>query len=330
MPKFSVIVPMYNCEKYIEKCIESVLQQTYTDFELIIVDDGSYDSSPKICDKYAQKDDRVKVIHKKNEGVSKARQIGVDIAQGAYVVFVDGDDWIDGACFERFADTIQKYKSDIVCCGAVWSYVDKQIDNPISDSFKYYDRFKIEQNIFPILIESKSGKYFANNIWAKAIKREIYRSSQLKNIYVDIGEDSACIKPCIYQANSIALLKECFYYYRQNELSATKCKRAFEWYGPKNIGVHLENHIPMDKYDFQEQLYRNIVHNLFNVCVSQFNRNEKYKVIKKDILQHLTDTYYQEAIKKCRYEKCAWKNILAKFVLKRKIICLMWIYNQSK
>lgn len=95
MPKISVIVPVYNVEKYLNRCVDSILNQTFEDFELILVNDGSPDNCGNICDEYAQKDNRVKVIHKKNGGVSSARNVGIDIAQGEYIMFVDSDDWIN-------------------------------------------------------------------------------------------------------------------------------------------------------------------------------------------------------------------------------------------
>lgn len=95
MPKISIIVPVYNVEKYLRKCIDSILNQTFKDFELILIDDGSTDESGKICDEYNLKDNRIKVIHKENGGLSSARNAGLDIAQGEYIGFVDSDDWIE-------------------------------------------------------------------------------------------------------------------------------------------------------------------------------------------------------------------------------------------
>ena len=102
----SIIIPVYNAEKYLRRCIESVLSQSFTDFELILVDDGSRDFSPHICDDYAQKDSRVKVIHKANGGVIAARNDGLDIAKGEYVTFIDSDDWVE----RESLSTISNYR----------------------------------------------------------------------------------------------------------------------------------------------------------------------------------------------------------------------------
>ena len=102
MPEISIIVPVYNTEKYLHRCIDSILAQTFTDFELILVDDGSPDNCPQICDEYAEKDCRVKVIHQENGGLSAARNAGIDIATGTFIFFCDSDDYIKEDCLLHF------------------------------------------------------------------------------------------------------------------------------------------------------------------------------------------------------------------------------------
>lgn len=117
MGKVSIIVPIYNVEKYLSKCIESILYQTYKNIEIILVNDGSLDNSAQICDEYAKKDDRIIVIHKANGGVSSARNAGIDIATGKYIGFVDPDDYIENNMYELMVNKIEKYKADIAICG---------------------------------------------------------------------------------------------------------------------------------------------------------------------------------------------------------------------
>ena len=114
--KISIIVPVYKVERYLENCIESIINQTFKDFELILVDDGSPDRCGLICDNYAKKDERIKVIHKKNEGLSAARNSGIQIAKGEYIAFVDSDDCINKNMYETLYDTAIENKSDIVVC----------------------------------------------------------------------------------------------------------------------------------------------------------------------------------------------------------------------
>lgn len=113
----SVVVPIYNVENYIKKCVDSILSQTYKNLEIILVDDGSPDNCPQICDEYAQKDSRIKVIHKENGGVSSARNIGMENARGKWIAFIDADDWIEEKYFEKMLDRVKTNDADIVLCG---------------------------------------------------------------------------------------------------------------------------------------------------------------------------------------------------------------------
>lgn len=127
MPKISVIVPVYNTEQYLPRCIDSILAQTFTDFELLLIDDGSTDSSGEICDEYAHKDSRVRVFHKENGGVCSARNVGLDYAKGIWVTFADSDDYVTPMWLELF---IKGNKFDIVVCGI-------EFDRKFNDSFPY-------------------------------------------------------------------------------------------------------------------------------------------------------------------------------------------------
>ena len=114
-PLISVIVPVYNVEKYLGKCVDSILAQTYENLEIILVEDGTKDNSGAICDAYAAKDSRIRVIHKENGGLSSARNAGMDIARGEYFGFVDSDDWIEPKMYETLLNLAEKYHADLVC-----------------------------------------------------------------------------------------------------------------------------------------------------------------------------------------------------------------------
>ena len=113
----SVIVPIYKVEQYLRQCVDSILNQTHSALEVILVDDGSPDGSGKICDEYAARDSRVRVIHKKNGGLSDARNAGIDIAQGDYIAFVDSDDWLEPDTYESMLAAMEKYQAKLVCAG---------------------------------------------------------------------------------------------------------------------------------------------------------------------------------------------------------------------
>ena len=112
----SVIIPVYNVEKYLRRCIDSVINQTYKNLEIIIVDDGSTDNSSNICDEYTNKDSRVKVVHKENGGLSSARNVGIELAKGDLIAFVDSDDYIELEMYEKLKENMDKYDSDIAIC----------------------------------------------------------------------------------------------------------------------------------------------------------------------------------------------------------------------
>lgn len=326
---FSVIVPIYNVEAYLPKCIESVLEQTYTEFELILVNDGSTDHCGKICDNYAARDSRIHVIHKENGGLVSARQAGAKAASGDYVCCVDGDDWIASDYLEKFKQELEKFNPEIICVGMILSYPNRQIEKAIPFQTGFYTRKEIEEKLFPHLIQNENAGYFPPTLCAKAIKREIYQQMQVSvDPQIKIGEDGACTIPCIYYAQSLSILSDCMYYYRQNEGSMTKEKKAFLWSGPKLITEHLLHQIDCSLYDFRQQVYRKTAHELFSVVVSQFNRKQSYHTIKQDILQNLSIPMYREAVENASFSDVRGKLML--FALKYKFLWLIWLWNRVK
>lgn len=119
----SVIIPVYNIEKYLDRCLESIINQSYTNLEIILIDDGSTDNSGKICDDYKNQDNRIIVVHKKNEGVSQARNLGISIATGEFLSFVDGDDTVEKDMFLTLINNAYKYNADFSCCGVRFIYI---------------------------------------------------------------------------------------------------------------------------------------------------------------------------------------------------------------
>lgn len=204
----SVIVPVYKVQPYLRKCVNSILNQTYPNLEIILVDDGSPDNCGAICDEYAEKDARIKVIHKENGGLSSARNAGLDIASGEYITFVDSDDWIDPKMYEDMLASAECENSDIVVCGI--KYCDEN-NNIVCDWQKIsqdqtLSRDELLQNFFP--------SHF-NNIrsaaWNKIYKREIF-----DNLRFPIGviyEDTHILLDILAQASRVTLLKNYYYNY---------------------------------------------------------------------------------------------------------------------
>ena len=168
MPKLSIIVPVYKVEQYLHKCIGSILSQTFTDFELILIDDGSPDRSGEICDEYAAKDNRIIVIHQKNRGVSAARNAGLDIAQGEYIGFVDSDDWIEPEMYESML--FNKYMEfDIVTVGAK-SYEDNNVRIILAIDCEF-DQEKLLMEL--IAQPNRIGGGVVNKVFKRSILRNV-------------------------------------------------------------------------------------------------------------------------------------------------------------
>lgn len=326
-PLFSVLIPVFKIEKYIEECVLSITNQSFSNFEIILIDDGSPDSCPKICERLRKNDSRIKVLHKKNEGVAKARRDGAEIAVGEYIICIDGDDWLKKDCLTKVSEVVQKKNIDIFCFGMMADNGKQTTPLGINYREGFYSKQAIEKEIFPLLIQKSDASYFIPSLCGKVIRRQLFLDNVLANENVTIGEDGACVIPCVFHANSMYISKECFYFYRYNSESATKGKKVFNWDWPKLVTNHIENRIDINYGDMQRQLYRKITHDIFSVVVSQFNRKEKYSFIVKDINKHLDDKVYKEAIQKCEFEGSIKARIMM-IVLKKRIFFPIYMYSK--
>lgn len=229
MPKFSVIVPIYNVEKYLDQCVESVLTQSYEDFELILVDDGSPDNCGKMCDAFAEKDERVKVVHKENGGLVSARKAGAEAAAGDYVVCLDGDDWLAERCLETYSEIITNYNVDLIVSRGGYAFEDgtvKELKNNWPYRKGLYTRTDMEKEIFPMLLQNENAGYFVPSVVDKGYRTDLYKKIQLSvPDKIKIGEDGACTIPYIWNAKSLFITDAVSSYYRQTPASMTREKR---------------------------------------------------------------------------------------------------------
>lgn len=224
MAILSIVVPVYNVDKYLTQCIESIILQTFSDFQLILVNDGSTDDSANICDKFSTIDHRIEVIHKKNEGLVSARKSGLRIANGKYIGNIDGDDWIEKNMFELLVTAAELYSSDVVMCGIISDYP------TYSEKFKkqlvqggIYNQ-KLDQLIFNKILYSSVFFEFGiyPNLVNKIFLREKYMEFQLKvDNRITIGEDLACSFPYLLSSKNIVVLEDDLYHYRRIETSMT-------------------------------------------------------------------------------------------------------------
>ena len=148
----SVIIPVYNSEKFLNRCVDSVLKQSYKELDIILIDDGSSDKSGEMCDQYAQMDKRVRVIHQKNRGVSAARNSGLDVAIGDYCTFVDSDDYIESEMYQSMIDIAEQYNCDVIMCDCVKEFGTRTEAYTHDIRQGYYDREQLEKEYFPHLL----------------------------------------------------------------------------------------------------------------------------------------------------------------------------------
>lgn len=258
--KISIIVPVYNISSFLSQCIESILAQTYKNYELILIDDGSTDGSEHICDEFAENDKRINVIHKKNEGLVRARKTGIDRASGEFIAYVDGDDWLEPNMLERLYETMIKENVDIVMCGRYEDTGDthRQVFHGIKEG--RYDRQALLENVYPNMIVN--GAFFEwgifPSVWDKLFKKECLEKHQLVvDDRLTMGEDAACTYPAILNANSIYVLHDCLYHYRQSINSMVKQQVDIELQRKRfNILYNSVNSVfekYKDIYDLREQ-----------------------------------------------------------------------------
>jgi len=219
--KISVIVPIYNVEKYLERCIESIIGQTYQNLEIILVDDGSPDNCGKICDAYMKKDERIKVIHKENGGLSDARNAGQKIATGEYISFIDSDDYIDKDMYQYMIEEMKRANAEIAICGTKIEFENGKMiikSNPIDEVLDSREA----------IIKMNSFSSFNMSVWNKLYKKNI-----VENIEFPFGkksEDYYVMFRYFDKANKIILLKEAKYHYIQRENSISRGKNISEDY----------------------------------------------------------------------------------------------------
>lgn len=238
MPAISVIVPVYNVENYITKCVDSIVNQTFRDIEIILVDDGSTDNSGKICDEYLTKDDRVRVIHKKNGGLSDARNAGLDICTGEYIGFVDGDDYIDGDMYELLYKNIINYDADISMCRFRRIY-----NNRIDDNGR--NLIRCTQDKKEIIEELYCGS-IGISVCSKLYKKKIF--SQLRFCYGKTYEDVYITLHTVENATKVVFDYKSKYNYILRENSITE-KKEYNEKIKEEINAYLYNHsIICDKY----------------------------------------------------------------------------------
>lgn len=278
----SVIVPVYKVEQYLERCVNSILNQTYSNFELILVDDGSPDRCGEICDFYAQKDKRVRVIHKENGGLSDARNAGLKICMGNLIVFVDSDDWVSEQYLEILYDMQQKTSCDIVECNIIRT--DKFVnESKITDEYEYIEYQLIDA--LKLLIEDKILHQY---VWNK-----LYRRETIGDIFFEKGktnEDEFWTYQVFGNAGKIVKIDAPLYYYFQRNTSIMGTE-----YNVKRLHA-IEAKVLRQRYiEKNHESLKNVsASNLFFSCLYAGQMSMKYL---DDTEYEMARNYLKEVIK---------------------------------
>lgn len=330
MKKISIIVPVYKTEKYLGQCIESILNQTYTNIELILVDDGSPDRCGYLCDQYALSDNRVIVIHKTNEGAAVARNLGIDMATGEYLTFVDSDDWIEPEMYERMMEKAIEYDSDVVMCDCIKDYAhhSEEYSHDIRPGFYNYELLKKEY--YPHLLMMENVEYPATiSNWLI-----LYRIRKSDNLYltnsvryfegIRYSEDLLFGAELMLHVRSFYYMKgSYFYHYRMNPLSVSHTYGTDKWNDYIILYTVSSNRFQECEYDFSDQLYKMLLFFLYNAAGDVIGTTSMNYISKIKIIRNILNTpEVSKMFKKLKIRKLSVSNKLKIMTVFYKYRCI--------
>lgn len=278
--KISVIVPVYKAEKFIHRCVESILSQMYDNIELILVDDGSPDNSGALCDEYALKDNRVRVIHQVNSGVAVARNAGLDKATGEYIAFVDSDDYIDVAMYYEMMKINQQYDCDLVLCDCYKENESTKIIFTHDIREGYYDKDMLYNEYFPTLLMTNSVDYpptISNCVCL--FKRKLIEENNLRyKEGMRFSEDLLFGSQAAYYTNSFYYMKnKAFYHYVLNNESVTHIFFPNKWIMMRSLYEYIKEFFGnVEDFDFSKQINISLLYFVYN-CISEINNSDMDK-----------------------------------------------------
>lgn len=331
----SIVVPVYNVEKYLSECIESILNQTFKDFELTLVDDGSTDRCPEICDDYAKKDSRIKVFHKSNGGLMSAWKYGVERATGEYVGFVDSDDWIDWDMYDKMLSTALETKADMVCSALVCEYPNgKRYFEKVKLDPGLYGKEKIEAEINPYFLISE--RFHTRGLSPNKVTK-IYKRDKLSLILddcnegVSIGEDLVTTFAFLKVADSLYLIDDYYpYHYRINRESMIQTFSKSKY---QKINTLKDTLLAINSryggYDFYTQIHTDYI-DLYLRTMENEILSTKSKDLSKSIKKSFQDESVQQSLKVCDKNMLSRKDKLYLFLLRKNMIRTLIAIRRSK
>lgn len=310
MEKVSVIIAAYNVEKYLSKAVESVINQTYQNLEILLIDDGSKDRTPQMCDDYAKRDNRIKVVHKPNGGVSSAWNAGLDNATGDFIAFVDSDDWVDKDYILELYTAIKKYNCDISVC----NYYECINDKVYKSKNAAFDRFIEAKNVYDLFFSNKDRWNWTS--WGKLYKKEIFNGLRY-NENVACAEDLYAICDILdkVKVGIVTISKQLYYYLiRENSVTTTFSEKRFDVIIAVRHAIYtsmnnsnISNAIIICKYLFCE--YRSIFAKILKA-----HENKKYKKRFNEMFNEDYKKYYKYLPKKQKLYTFLFKHFRVPYI----------------
>lgn len=336
-PKISIIVPIYKVPTiYLKKCIESLMNQTLKEIEILLIDDGSPDQCPEICDKYSKLDDRIKVIHKENGGLAAARNTGAMEARGEWITFVDGDDWLDETACEKALKSAEKNNVDIVCWGYAKDYKNKSENYNYS---KYFIPNKLYQNEECMYFQEMALNFDSHisTAYAKLIKNafikenSIYHDGTLRQGWEGI---EFCVRLFGY-AKKIIFLEEWWYHYTYNPQSISNVRGEENNQYVLNCIKKVKHEII--KYPNYEELKKwldnRIMYLIVATAISGYfspNNGEKYSFRKQGFRKFLKNSLIEDALKNVDYNRLTKQRRIIIFLIKKRMYVLLEILGKLR
>ena len=332
MPKLSVIVPVYNTEKYLRECIDSILAQTFTDFELILVNDGSTDGSGAICDEYAKQDERIRVIHQENGGITVARKSGVRVARGEYVTFVDSDDWIDKDMYRMM---LSWEPVDIVICNMIRATNESLFEINCCVNSGRYDKQTLIDHFYPVMLFdfAQCQPAVRPSLCNKLIRREIIRN--VINHVADgitYGEDALCSYACMLDAENIHVIDQGLYYYRENPQSVCNVYNKDMFAKLILLGSELERQFAERNCDLHSQVFGYLARHSLECIRNEllYHAGVSFKEKKDRINRFINNPLLMKAICYAIPEIKDRKTRLKLLLAKKKLISILFLLYSGR
>lgn len=322
----SVIIPIYNVEKYIARCLDSIINQTYKNIEIILIDDGTKDSSGVIADEYAKKDRRIRVIHKQNEGLGLTRNVGIENAKGEYIAFVDSDDYIDIDMYEKMYNQLKENELDAVLCDYKRLTKDgKFLNNCEKFNNKIYEKKEIKSEILPSICGSKKFDILVGSACCVLYKTKILKRYNIRflNERNYVSEDLIFNFDYFSKCKKIKLLKDDFYVYCENEVSLTKRYNPGKTKKFKNLYNELRKKINDNDSECYFGLNTLYLENMRVAIIQEIKLNSNKKNIRENVKDICEDEILCNILKNYNIKYLTWKQKIFTILVKYKMISIL-------